>query len=80
MVFTLQSGHDFVTESATYKVQRGITRTIYIQELWFLQSAHHLIFTFLVYLLKSPILKHWNVMQSKKISNDQELIQSDPTS
>ena len=38
----LQSGHDFVTETATYKVQRGITQKIYIQELWFLPSAHRL--------------------------------------
>ena len=35
----LLSGHDFVTETATYKVQRGITQNIYIQELWFLRSA-----------------------------------------
>ena len=42
MVFKLQSGHDFVTETATYKVQRGITKKIYIQELWFLRSAHRL--------------------------------------
>ena len=40
MVFKLQVGHDFVTETATYKVQRDITQTIYIQELWFLRSAH----------------------------------------
>ena len=26
MVFKLQSGHDFVTETATYKVQKGITQ------------------------------------------------------
>ena len=31
--------HDFVTETATYKIQRGITKKKYIQELWFLQSA-----------------------------------------
>ena len=41
MVFKLESGHDFVTETATYKVQRGITQK-YIQELWFLRSAHRL--------------------------------------
>ena len=29
MVFKLQSGYDFVTETATYKVQRGIIQ-IYI--------------------------------------------------
>ena len=40
MVFKLQSGHDFVTETAIYRVQRGITKTIYIHELWFLRSAH----------------------------------------
>ena len=43
MVFKLHSGHDFVTETATYKVQRGITQKIYIQELWFLRSAHRLV-------------------------------------
>ena len=31
---------NFVTETATCKVQRRITKKIYIQELWFLQSAH----------------------------------------
>ena len=43
MVFKLQSGHDFVTE--TYKVQRGIIKKKYIniQELWFLRSAHLLV-------------------------------------
>ena len=40
MVFKLQSGHDFVTEAAIYKVRRGITQKIYIQKLWFLRSAH----------------------------------------
>ena len=39
MVLKLYSGHDFVTETATYKVQRGITLTLYIRELWFLRSA-----------------------------------------
>ena len=42
-VLKLQSGHDFVLETATYKVQRGITQKVLIQELWFLCSAHHLI-------------------------------------
>ena len=44
MVFKLQSGHDFVTETATYKFQRGVPQNIYIQELWFLCSAHRLMF------------------------------------
>ena len=43
MVFKLQSGHDVVPETATYKVQRGITQKIYIKELWFLRSAYRLI-------------------------------------
>ena len=29
MVFKLQSGNDFVTETATYEVQRDITKNIY---------------------------------------------------
>ena len=41
-VFKLQSGHDFATETAIYKVQRGITKKLYIQELWFLRSARRL--------------------------------------
>ena len=30
---------DFVTETATYKVQRDVTQKVFIQELWFLHSA-----------------------------------------
>ena len=42
MVFKLESGHDFVTETDTYKVQRAISKEMYIQELWYLQSTHRL--------------------------------------
>ena len=38
-VLELQSGRDFVLETATYKVQRGIIRKVQPQELWFLRSA-----------------------------------------
>ena len=38
-VLKLQSERDFVLETATYKVQRGITQKVSIQELWFLHSA-----------------------------------------
>ena len=38
-VLKLQSGRDFVLETATYKVQRGIPQKVSIQELWFLRSA-----------------------------------------
>ena len=33
MVLKLPSGHDFVLETATYEVQRGITKKIHKQEL-----------------------------------------------
>ena len=39
-VLKLLIGHDFVTETTNYKVQRCITHKTYIQELWFLHSAH----------------------------------------
>ena len=42
MVLKLLSGHDFVTEIATYKVQRDITLKIYFQQLWFLRSIRRL--------------------------------------
>ena len=42
MFFKLQSGHDFVTDTITHKVQRDITQNTYIQELLFLRSAHRL--------------------------------------
>ena len=32
MVFKFQSGHDFIHETATYKVQRGITQNTYISK------------------------------------------------
>ena len=43
MVLKLYSRHDFVTETATYKVQRDITKKVSIQELRFLHSARRLI-------------------------------------
>ena len=41
-VLKLQSRHDFVTETATYKVQRDVIQKVSIQELWFLHSAWRL--------------------------------------
>ena len=35
----LYSGQDLVTETAVYKVQMGVTKTMHMQELWFLRSA-----------------------------------------
>ena len=31
--------HNFVEETATYKVQRDVTQTVSLQELWFLYST-----------------------------------------
>ena len=39
MVVKLKSAHDFVKETATFKVQRDATQKVSIQELWFLYSA-----------------------------------------
>ena len=61
MVFKLQSGHDFVTETATYKGQRGIIQKIYIQELWFLQSAHRLMLVNISMTFHEDILKSYQV-------------------
>ena len=36
-VVKLQGRHDSVLETATYKVQRGITQEVKIPELWFLR-------------------------------------------
>ena len=58
MVYKLKSGHDFVTETATYKAQRGITQKVYIQELWFLRSAHRLM------LIKISVTLHENILNS----------------
>ena len=39
MVFKLQSGQNFVTQTATNKVERGVIQKMYSQELWFLRSV-----------------------------------------
>ena len=61
--YKLQSGHDFVTETATYKVQRGITQTIYIQELRFLQSAHRLMLVNISMTFHEDILNGFQVTE-----------------
>ena len=37
--FKVVEQHYFVTETATYKVQRDVTHKVSIQELWFLHSS-----------------------------------------
>ena len=63
MVCKLQSGHDFAVETATYKVQRGITKTIYIQELWFLRSAHRLMLVNISMTFHEDILNGFQVAE-----------------
>ena len=40
--FKLQSGRQFVKETATYKVQMDVTQKVSTQELWFLRSTRRL--------------------------------------
>ena len=54
--FQVTEGHDFVTETATYKVQRGITQKIYIQELRFLCSSHRYCFAIKSHADQDPVL------------------------
>ena len=63
MVFKLQSGHDFVIETATYKAQRGITKKIYIQAFWFLQYAHCLMLVNISVTFKEDILNGFQVTE-----------------
>ena len=63
MVFKLQSGHDFVTETATYKVQRGITQKLYTQELWLLRSAHRLMLVNIFLTFHEDILNSFQVTE-----------------
>ena len=67
MVFKLQSGHDSVTETATYKVQRGITPKVYIQELWFLHSAHCLMLVNISLKFYEDILNGFQVTERTRI-------------
>ena len=46
-ILKLQSGRDFVLETAIYKVQRGITQKVSTQELWFLCSACRLMLVYI---------------------------------
>ena len=62
-VLKLESRRDFVLETATYKVQRDITQKVYIQELWFLCSAHRLCWLLFVWsFMKVP----WTVFELQR--------------
>ena len=61
MVLKLQSWHDFVTETATYKVQSGITKKLHIQEIRFLCSACRPM------LVNIPMKVHEDILNSFKV-------------
>ena len=65
MVFKLQSGHDFVTETAAYNVQRCMTQKIhvYVQELWFSRSAHRLMLVNISMTFHEDILNGFQVTE-----------------
>ena len=84
-VWKLYSGHNFVTGTATYNVQRGITLKVYIQKLWFLRSARCLMLINISMKFHEDILNgfqvteqtrfcHWNCsLQSSKGHNSKTI-------
>ena len=71
MVFKLQSGQDFVTKTAIYKVQRGITQNIDIQELWFLRYAQRLMFFNIYMTFHEDILNGFQVIERIRFCDGQ---------
>ena len=71
MVFKLLSGHYFVTETATYKNQRGITQKINIQKLWFLRSAHRLMLVSISMTFHEDILNRFQVTERTRFCDGQ---------
>ena len=71
MVFKLQSEHDFVTETATYKVQRGITKNIYIQKLWFLRSAYRIMLVNISLKFHADILNGFQITEQIRFCDRQ---------
>ena len=69
--FQVTEGTDFVTETATYKVQRGITQQKYIQDLWFLRSAHRLMLITISVTFHEDILNGFQVTMWTRISDRQ---------
>ena len=69
--FQVTERTDFVTETATYKVQRGITQQIYIQHLWFLRSAHRLMLITISVTFHEDILNGFQVTVRIQISDRQ---------
>ena len=62
-VLKLQSRHDFVLETATYKVQRGITQKVKIQEIWFLHSTCRLMLVNICMKFHEGILNGFQVIE-----------------
>ena len=61
--FQVRERKRFVTETVTYKVQRGITKKIYIQELWFLRHAHRLMLVNIFMTFHEDILNGFQVTE-----------------
>ena len=75
-VLKLQSGHDFVLETATYKVQRGITKKIHKHELWFFHSARcHIVFNICMK-FHEDILKGFKVIERTRFCHRNCCLQS----
>ena len=62
-VLKLYSGHDFVKETATYKVQRDVTQNVSIQELWFLLSVCRLMLVNICMKCHEDILNSFKVIE-----------------
>ena len=62
-VLKLQSECHFVLETATYKVQRGITQKVQIEELWLLHSAHRLMLVNICMMFHEGILNSFWVTE-----------------
>ena len=75
-ILKLQSKHDFVLETATYKVQRGITKKIHKQELWFLHSAcRHMVLNICMK-FHEDILEGFNIIQRTQFCHRNCYLQS----
>ena len=61
--FKVIRGHNFVTETATYKVQREVTQKVPIQELWFLHSAYRLMLLNICMTFHEDILNDFKVIE-----------------
>ena len=62
-ILKLKFGHDRVTKTTTFKVQRGITKKVHKQELQLLHSASRLIVLNICMKFHDSILNNFNVIE-----------------